>query len=434
VRSAVAAALLAAPLLAAAAGGGAHGDPVAPVLLEAAVVLVAAKLGGELAARAGQPAVLGELLAGVVLGNLHLAGLGVPGGIAGEPGTDLLARIGVVLLLFQVGVDSTVGEMARVGFSALLVAIIGVAVPLALGFGVGAWLLPERDHHVHAFLGATLAATSVGITARVLRDLHRDGTPEARIVLGAAVVDDILGLVVLAVISGLIAATSSGTGLRVVDVGLVVAKALVFLAGAIAVGLLVSRRLYHLAARLRSTGLLLPLALSSCFVLAWLADLAGLAPIVGAFAAGLVFEEAHSHPLREKGEHPLKEQLEPVIAFLAPVFFVLMGMRTDLRAFGDPAVLGLAAALTIAAVAGKLSAGLGAPRGLDRLSIGIGMIPRGEVGLIFANVGLSLTLAGERVIDGAVYGAVVAMVIATTLATPPALRWSLARGARRGAS
>ena len=423
--AAVALAIVASPGIAAATG---TTDPVTPVLAALAVILVAAKLGGALAVRLGQPPVLGELLAGVVLGNLHLLGLPSLRWMAEDPTIDMLSRIGVGVLLFEVGLESTVGQMARVGASAFLVAVAGVIAPFALGWGVGAWLLPDASAYLHAFLGATLCATSVGITARVLKDLRRGDAVEARIILGAAVVDDVLGLVVLAVVSGAIEAAGAGRALSLGAVGGLLLKAVLFLAGGIAVGLAVSRRLYRLAARLRGTGYLLPLGLAFCFTLAWAASASGLAPIVGAFAAGLVFEEEHASPLVQRGEHPLAEQVAPVAAFLVPIFFVTMGMRTDLAAFASPAVLGLAAALTVAAVAGKAVAGLPAlGRGLDRLSIGIGMIPRGEVGLIFANVGLTMTFAGVRVIAPATYSAIVAMVIATTLLTPPALKWSLGR-------
>jgi Kef-type K+ transport system membrane component KefB len=398
-------------------------------------VLVVAKLGGDLAARAGQPAVLGELVAGVLLGNLGVAGFHALDWMARDPALEVLAELGVVVLLFQVGLESTVGQMARVGTSAFLVAVIGVVVPFGIGWGVGAMLLPDHSAYVHAFLGATLSATSVGITARVLKDLGRSHGQEARIVLGAAVIDDVLGLVILAVVSGVIEGAGRGGGMSWVALGGVVGKALAFLVGATLVGLAVSRRLYHVAARLRAAGLLLAFGLAFCFALAWIAALVGLAPIVGAFAAGLVFEEEHASPLTSRGEHPLSEQIEPVAAFLVPVFFVSMGMRTDLRAFGDPGVLALAGALTVAAVAGKLAAGAGGiGRGLDRLSIGIGMVPRGEVGLIFANVGLGLSIGGERIVDLATYSAVVVMVIVTTLVTPPALKWSLSRGGRVGAA
>ncbi|MBI4702935.1 MAG: cation:proton antiporter [Deltaproteobacteria bacterium] len=417
---------------AALAAGGGHGDPVAPVVLSLAVILLAAKLGADLAMRLRQPAVLGELVAGVVLGNLPLAGFSGLAPVASDSSIDMLARLGVLVLLFEVGLESTVRQMLKVGPSALLVACLGVAAPFALGWAVGAWLLPHSSGYVHAFIGATLCATSVGITARVLQDLGRSQSSEARIILGAAVIDDVLGLVVLAVVAGVIGSANLGGSLSFAEIGLTVGKATAFLVGSLALGVYLSPRLFSVASRLRARGVLLAVGLGLCFLLSWLADAIGLAPIVGAFAAGLVLEDIHSRDFVERGEQPLETLVQPISSFLAPVFFVLMGMRTDLRAFAEPGVLGLAAALTLAAIVGKQACSLGVlGRGVDRLSVGIGMIPRGEVGLIFANIGLALTVGGERIVDRPTFSAVVIMVIATTLVTPPALRWSLARADRR---
>jgi Kef-type K+ transport system membrane component KefB len=393
-----------------------------------AIILAAAKLGGDLATRARQPAVLGELVAGVLLGNLGLIGITGLQGLATNPTLDALAQVGVIILLFEVGLESTVRDMLKVGATAVLVATLGVIAPFALGWWVGALLLPGDGPYAHAFLGATLTATSVGITARVLRDLGKGATPEARVILGAAVVDDVFGLVILAVLSGLITAANAGTQMAYGSVGLIVAKAVVFLCGAIAVGLVAAPRLFGLASRLQGRGVLLATALVICFAMSWMASLIGLAAIVGAYAAGLVLEDVHYRPFTERGERPLGELLQPVGAFLVPLFFVLMGMRVDLTAFARKEVLGLAALLTVAAILGKQACALGAIGGtLDRLTIGLGMIPRGEVGLIFANIGLGLTLAGRPVIAGTTYSAIVIMVIVTTLVTPPALRWSLER-------
>jgi Na+:H+ antiporter len=393
-----------------------------------AIILAAAKLGGDLATRARQPAVLGELVAGVLLGNLGLIGITGLQGLATNPTLDALAQVGVIILLFEVGLESTVRDMLKVGATALLVATLGVIAPFALGWWVGALLLPGDGPYAHAFLGATLTATSVGITARVLRDLGKGATREARVILGAAVVDDVFGLVILAVLSGLITAANTGTQMAYGSVGLIVAKAVVFLCGAIAVGLVAAPRLFGLASRLQGRGVLLATALVVCFAMSWMASRIGLAAIVGAYAAGLVLEDVHYRPFTERGERPLGELLQPVGAFLVPLFFVLMGMRVDLTAFTHSEILGLAALLTLAAIAGKQACALGAIGGkLDRLTIGLGMIPRGEVGLIFANIGLGLTISGRPVIAGTTYSAIVIMVIVTTLVTPPALRWSLER-------
>jgi len=405
-----------------------HVDPVAFVALALAVILATAKLGGHLAERVGQPAVLGELLVGIVLGNLGHLGIGWLEPIKTDANMDVLARLGVIILLFEVGLESTVREMLQVGARSFVVAVLGVVVPWVLGWGVGALLLPQHSVYAHVFLGAVLTATSVGITARVLRDLGRAQSPEARIILGAAVIDDVLGLVILAVVAGVIAAADAGAAFSATDVAWVLAKATLFLVGALWLGLQASPRLFRIAARLRGEGVLLSTALVFCFLLSWLAAVIGLAPIVGAYAAGLILEPVHYRDFADRGEHPLEHLVRPVASFLVPVFFVLIGMRVDLFAFAHEDVLRLAALLTLAAVVGKQACalgGLGAP--LDRLSIGIGMIPRGEVGLIFANLGLGLTVGGERIIDSAVYSAVVIMVMLTTLVTPPALKWSLGR-------
>jgi len=289
-------------------------------------------------------------------------------------------------------------------------------------------LLPEQSVYVHIFLGAVLTATSVGITARVLRDLGRAQSPEARIILGAAVIDDVLGLVILAVVAGVIAAADVGATLSPADIALMLGKAVAFLVGVLWLGLWTSPRIFRGAALLRGEGVLLSTALVLCLLLSWLAAAVGLAPIVGAYAAGLILEPAHYRAFTDRGVHKLEELVRPIGAFLVPVFFVVVGMRVDLSILARGDVLGLAAALTLAAVVGKqlcAIGALGAP--LDRLSIGIGMIPRGEVGLIFANIGLGLKLGGEQIIDPAIYGAVIVMVMLTTLVTPPALKWSLGR-------
>jgi Kef-type K+ transport system membrane component KefB len=407
---------------------GSHIDPIGHVALALVVILAVAKLGGHLAVRLGQPAVLGELVGGVLVGNLSLLGFSGLESFKTDASIDMLSRIGVLILLFEVGLESTVGQMLRVGASALLVATLGVAVPFALGWGVGAWLLPEQGSYVHAFLGATLTATSVGITARVLKDLDRSQSNEARIVLGAAVIDDVLGLVILAVVTGVITAADRGGSLQAGSIVLILAKAAGFLVGALVLGVLVSRRLFSLASKLRARGVLLATGLSLCFLLSWLSGVIGLAPIVGAFAAGLILEDVHYRDFVNRGEHGLEELIHPISSFLVPIFFVVMGMRTDLESFLEPGVLGLAAALTVVAIAGKQVCGFGVlGKGIDRLTVGLGMIPRGEVGLIFANIGLTLSVGGQRIINEATFSAVIVMVIVTTMVAPPALKWSLGR-------
>lgn len=405
----------------------AHTDPVASVVLYLAVILTAAKLGGDLAVRLGQPAVLGELVAGVVLGNLGVLGIGALEPVKKDASIDMLSRLGVLLLLFEVGLESTVAQMLKVGVTSFVVATLGVVAPFALGWGFGALLLPNASTYLHVFLGATLTATSVGITARVLQDLKKSQSPEARVILGAAVIDDVLGLVILAVVTGVISAADKGGSMNYSDIAIIFIKAAVFLIGSLVIGLKLSPKLFNVASRLQGRGVLLAVGLAVCFVFSWLASVIGLAPIVGAFAAGLVLEDVHFHDFTTRGELTLEHLIHPISTFLVPVFFVLMGMRTDLRAFTQPGVPMLALALTVAAIAGKQVCALGVGKNVDRLTIGIGMVPRGEVGLIFANIGQALTLDGRPLVDGSVFSSVVAMVIVTTMITPPALKWSLGR-------
>lgn len=410
-------------------------DPIVPLLLGMALVLGAGKLGGWLATRAGQPAVLGELICGIALGNLGLLGFYGFEPLKHDAFLQILSSLGVIVLLFEVGLESTVAQMIRVGPSALLVACLGVVTPFALGWLAGAWLLPEKSVYVHVFLGAVLTATSVGITARVLRDLKESASDEAKIILGAAVIDDVLGLIILAVVSGVITAADQGLGLSLGSVAWITAKAVGFLALAVGAGRMLAPALFRLAARIRVPGALLVSGLVFCFLLSYLAAQVGLAPIVGAFAAGLVLEPVVFEAFEESRQHSLEWFLHPISLFLVPIFFVLTGLRVDLAAFADPRILGLAAALTAAAWIGKQACMFGVlQRDVDRLSVGLGMVPRGEVGLIFANIGAALTIGGERVITPATYAAVVIMVIATTLVTPPALQWSLQRARSRAAA
>jgi Kef-type K+ transport system membrane component KefB len=411
---------------------------ILPVLAALALILVCARVGGALAERLKLPSVLGELAAGIVLGNLGLVGIHNLEALKGMPTVEVLAQIGVLFLLFQVGLQSDIGKMAAVGLSATLVAVFGVVAPMILGLGVSEWFLKGHEPLAHWFVGATLAATSVGITARVLDDLGRATSVEGRIILGAAVIDDVLGLLLLAVVTGLITAADQGHAFDSKGLALIVGKALGFLGLAVVVGRWLSGLTFRFAARLTGEGILVSFGLAFCFTLSYLAGRAGLAPIVGAFAAGLVLEDVHYRALRERDamKRDLHTLLQPLAGFLVPVFFVLMGMGVDLTAFGRKGVLGFAGLLTLAAVLGKQVCALGVrEKGADRLAVGLGMIPRGEVGLIFASIGRTLTIDGERVVDATVYATVVVMVALTTLLTPPLLVWRLrAKGVARSAA
>jgi Kef-type K+ transport system membrane component KefB len=431
----------------AAAEGAGHSDPVAPLLLALIVILGVAKLSSEAFERMHQPAVLGELIGGVILGNLILLS---PAWSFFEPlratvltedwaiALDLLARIGVLILLFEVGLETTVKDMMKVGASSLLVATLGVVAPFILG-SLASWLFIKEIPaelaaivptgfslaYVHMFIGAVLCATSVGITARVLKDLGKLQLRESKIILGAAVIDDVLGLIILAVVAGIVSAAEQGTELAVGSILKLIAIAVLFLGVSLVLGITLIPRIMGLLARLRTAGIMLLSALMFAFALSYLANAAGLAPIVGAFAAGLVLEEVHFRGFRE--EITIEQLLRPVSTLFVPVFFVLMGIQVRLETFANPSVLGVAAGLTIAAIIGKQICGFGVlEKGLDRLTVGVGMIPRGEVGLIFASIGRNL-----KVIDAATFSAVVIMVIVTTLITPPVLKWTLSRSADR---
>jgi Kef-type K+ transport system membrane component KefB len=410
-----------------------HGSSISLILISLVVVLMSAKLGGALMERIRQPAVLGELIFGVLLGNLSLLGLHQFDYLKTNEGIGILAELGVVFLLFEVGLESNIKQMMEVGLSSFLVALVGVIVPMLLGWGVGAWFLPHSSTLVHVFIGATLCATSVGITARVLKDLGKTTAKEARIILGAAVIDDVMGLVILAAVGGIIkAADRGGADISILDVSLIVFKTVAFLVIALWIGSRLTHRMFSLASRLHVRGILLTVSICLCFFLSYLASRIELAPIVGAFAAGLILDPVHYQDFREPGEHSIQELLRPISSFLVPVFFVLMGIRVDLKIFVDASILGFALALTFVAILGKQACALAVlEKGLDRISVGIGMIPRGEVGLIFASIGAALMLSGSPVVSSSTYSAVVIMVILTTLVTPPLLKISLARGDRR---
>jgi len=411
-----------------------HGGPVMHVLLGLIVILLAAKLGGDLFERVGQPAVLGELVLGMIIGNLHLVGIDALEPFKHDVTLECLAQIGVIILLFEVGLETSVKEMMGVGVASFLVATFGVIAPFFLGWGVGWWFLPDANPLVHVFIGATLTATSVGITARVLKDIGKIETKEAKIILGAAVIDDILGLVILAVVAGIIAAAASGSGegIGIGHVAWIIGKALLFIVGAILIGSVVLPHFFKFGFRLKGSGVFLSFSLLVCFLLSFIAGEIGLAPIVGAFAAGLILDEVQYRDFTDAGEHRIEELVAPIGTFLVPVFFVSMGMAVDLRTFAQVDILGFAAVLTVAAILGKQVCGLAIfQRGIDRLSIGLGMIPRGEVGLIFAGIGAKMVLDGEPVISTSTYSAVVIMVIVTTLVTPPALKAAMLRLNRR---
>lgn len=363
-------------------------------------ILVSAKVLGELAEKIGQPAVLGELLAGVLLGASLLGVVDPQSEIV-----HLLAEVGVVLLLFQIGLETNLGRLLQVGLASTVVAIVGVVLPFALGYFVAAALGLETLPAVVA--GAALTATSVGITARVLSDLGRLQEPESQIVLGAAVIDDVIGLIILAVVSQVV----SGSELTAVGVALTTATAFGFVIGVLAIGRLVVPPVFDMLARIGREDTLATMALAFAFIVCFLADRVGSALIIGAFAAGLVLAPT-------KQAHIIEHGVLRLGMFFVPIFFVAVGAAVDVRAFADPQVLLVGGALIVVAIVGKVAAGF-APiwfRG-KKLVIGIGMVPRGEVGLIFAQMGLT---AG--VLTTGMFSALTLMVMVTTFMAPPLLK------------
>ncbi len=395
-------------------------DRVAPVAFGLALILVAANLGGHLAVRLGQVAVLGELLAGVLLGNLP--GLHMLSWLPNDPSIDIVARIGALVLLFDVGLELTVGEVLAVGRSAAFVAIAGTLFSLGTGWLVARAIRPDASTYAHVFTGAALTATSIGITARVLKDLGRTGSPESRVILGAAVIDDVLGLLILTLVTGSVTAAGALGSLSLGTLAATIGKAMTFFGVAILVGSRTAPLLFRAVAKLRTSGAQVAIGLALCFLHAWVADAIGLAPIVGAFTAGLVLEDVHSARFVARGERSLRDLVEPVSSFLVPVFFVVMGARVDLHVLASGPALGAAVALTLTAVMGKLACAMGAS-GVRRMTVAVGMIPRGEVTLIYASIGGTLVIGGRPLLDGPLYSALVFVVIATTLLTPAALKW-----------
>ena len=400
-------------------------DPLAGTLMLLALLWLSAKVGGELALRLKLPSVTGELAMGLVLTALHRAWPLLPDAAA-SPATELLGGLGVVVLMFAVGLESTVPQMLKVGLASLRVALIGVALPMAAGLA-GAWLLlPSGSPFVlDLFIGACLCATSIGISAQVLREKGASHSVAGRIIVGAAVIDDVLGLLVLVAASSLVGAASGGpAGLKLAGT---LALALGFLALAFTLGRLVTPHLFRLANRFRSEQVLLPLGLGFAFLLAWLGNLAGLASIVGAYAAGLILEPAHIEDLERRERSTLVELVHPLVTVLSPLFFVLMGARVDPSALFRPATLGFAGLLAVLGVAGKFLAGFGSGRGIRSAVVGWGMVPRGEVGLIFVATGAQLQLNGSPLLNADVQAGVIGALLLTTVAGPVGLGWVLKR-------
>ena len=378
-----------------------------PGLLSLAALILATRALAELAQRLGQPSVLGELIAGVILGRSVLGWLDPH-----EPVVAFLAELGVLVLLFEIGLHTDVRSLRRVGREATIVAFVGVAVPFAGGYAAARLLGFAALEALVA--GAALTATSIGISARTLRDAGQLDSHEGQIVLGAAVLDDLLGLVIL----GVVAALAAGEGIRAGGVARSAGVAIGFVAVAYGVGALVVPPLFARVARLRTAGAIGLVALAFALLLAAAAEWAGSARIIGALAAGLVL---HGTPQR----HPIEASVTQVGYLLVPIFFAAVGASVDLSALADGRTLLVGAVITAIAVAGKVVTGFTIPQFEgNRWLVGVAMVPRGEVGLIFAQVALA-----SGAIAGGEFGAIMLMVIATTVVAPP---WLAAVAKRRG--
>ncbi|MGB9588305.1 MAG: cation:proton antiporter [Armatimonadota bacterium] len=382
-------------------------EQLTQAILYITIILIGAKVFGEVMDRIGQPPVLGELIVGIVLSATIFKWMKVD--LNDNAALLLLAELGVILLLFEIGLESDVEEFLRVGPSALVVAIIGVICPFVVGYLVSH--LMGCSTPVAIFLGATLTATSVGITARTLSDLRYLHSQEAKTILGAAVIDDVLGLIILAVVAGI---TVTGH-VSASDIVKNTVLAVVFLVGSIILGVPIAPFVLKVAKKLRTRGVLTISAFLFCLVLALIAHEFNLATIVGAFAAGLVLA-------RTEDQVRIQERIRPIADILIPIFFVMVGIRVDTSVFDvtNPEsyhTLGFMALLVVVAITMKLLAGFGTlGRKANGLIVGVGMVPRGEVGLIFASIGLA-----RHIITPSEYAAIVGVVLITTFVTPPML-------------
>ncbi len=413
---------------------------LAGVLLSLVIIYFSSKLGGEICARINLPPVLGELVGGVVIGISALSLLVFPesgasasnsliitilektAGLTPEAASgvfatqseiiSVLAELGVIILLFEIGLESDLQELIKVGPQAAIVAVVGVVAPFAAGTA-GLVYLFHTPLIPAIFAGAALTATSIGITAKVLAEIGQISSPEGQIIIGAAVLDDILGIIVLAVVASL-----AKTGeIQVTNIIYLIISAGTFLIGSILIGRFLAPYFVHLVNKMKTRGQVLIIGLIFAFILSYIATAIHLEAILGAFAAGLILAETEKRKELEK-------QVIPVADILVPVFFVCVGARTDLSVL-NPAIpsnregLIIAAFLIVVAIIGKMVTGLavfGQPD-LNKLAIGVGMIPRGEVGLVFAGVG-----AASGALNQSTEAAIIMMVITTTFVAPPFLR------------
>ena len=377
----------------------------AGILLTLFIIFVAAQIGGEIAQRLRLPAVVGEIAAGCVVGPSALGWVTIPDIATGTP-LDVLAEIGVILLLFSVGLETRLDDLKKVGASAFMVGVLGVIIPFACG---AVWAHGSGFDWIRSmFVAAAFVATSAGITARVLQELGVLQRREARIILGAAVIDDILAMLLLGIVSSL-----QGGG--AVDIGSLVGT-LVGAIGFVAVigwgGAHVMRRGSGWLDKPSNPMSPLAIVLALCLGLAFLSMKFHLAAIIGAFLAGMIASETSQR-------HQLEEQTAPLLAFLTPFFFVVTGAKVNLSALASASALGMLTVVTVIAIVSKLAGGYLGSMSLGRrgaLIVGFGMVPRGEVGVVIASLGLAAGVFDEKI-----YAVIVAMSLLTAMVTPPVL-------------
>ncbi|MCP0912935.1 MULTISPECIES: cation:proton antiporter [Legionella] len=452
------------PVLVHAGSNPEHMDPVASVIFWVTLIFLFGILGRYIASRLNQPGVLGELLMGMLLGNLcYYFGMElavilregtavfdvVPEILKGTPlqpavssmvhnpdyaaevvealtdtnanellkvayVVDILSRYGVIFLLFMVGLETSLEELKNTGRESIQVAIIGVLAPIVFGLLTMKLLVPTSSFKADLFVGATLCATSVGITARVLKEMKKLRTREARTILGAAMMDDILGLIILAIVSSIVISDV----VDMIKIIKIIVSALLFFSCSLLVGPWLIRKAVHYFRFLEAWELKLFISFVFVMTLAWLATVVQLASIIGAFAAGIIIKDGFFGAEREhKAEKSIQELVAPLEFLLAPLFFMLIGIQVKIELFFDPHVLLMAGALSLVAIIGKLLSGWGGNRRDNRFLIGVGMVPRGEVGLVFASIGRTL-----GVIPDQLFSAIILMVIVTTFITPPWLK------------
>lgn len=450
----------------------AHLDPASPIIFALLAVFFMAIVGSWIANFFAQSAVLGELLVGALFANLGyyfsiplavflregpaldqisaklLSGSALPDAVysvvaspkqahlmlallSGAHGADWmriinvinsLSQFGLIFLLFVIGLDSSLAELKKTGRYAIQVAIIGVVAPIILGFGVSYYVLPDLSFNADLFIAATLCATSIGITARTLRDLNLLETREAKTILGAAIFDDVLGLLILALVSSIVIQAQINFWILGETVFLVFA----FFFSIILLGPLLLKYLIQFTGLAKPNDWILAASFVFLMFLSWLASLVQLACIMGAFLAGMILDDRFFKSKKGQNKPSIKSLLSPFEVVFAPLFFILMGMQIKFELIFQAQVLYLSLGLILAAFLGKLLAGLGASKEEDRLMVGIGMLPRGEVGLVFAAAGQALSL-----IDDALYAAIILMIIVTTFLAPLLLKWRVVAQSRR---